>query len=368
MDRGECRKVEQNETLTRRKQHLQQRKKTKKKRILSFVTMFMLLFMVGAISVFGYTYLKVIDAFQEMSEVSHSNKANAAEKDNPDTMVIEEDESENPFAVVIIGTDTRSGSGGSLNSDVLMVAFIDPKEKDIHLLSIPRDLKMEIPGYSGHRKANQAFALGETSRRKAERNKEEVTITGPSLVKDMLSEYLEIPIKHYVNVDFKGFKEVVDTVGGVKVNVQRSMVYDDPTDGTHIRLSPGEQILDGENALDYVRFRIDNHGNNASDMDRNMRQQEIIRALLEKLTSFQGATSLGAVLEAGAKNTTTNFSVDQMKDMMWDARSYSKDKIQTIENEAYWDSRQMFTIIPDKQLIEIKKQLKEILKMEKKKF
>lgn len=359
--------MERKEGLTRRK-YIQQKKKRRKKKLLSFVAMLMLLFMVGVITLFGYTYWKVIGAFQEISETSSTkgNKANAAESEHqPPASEEGEEEGEKPFAVAIIGIDSRSGSGGSLNSDVLMVAFVDPSDHQVRLLSIPRDLKMSIPGYSGYRKANQAYALGESSRIKAERNNKQATVTGASLVQEMLAEYLQVPIQYYVSVDFRGFKEVVDSIGGVKVNVKRHMVYDDPTDGTHIRLAPGEQTLDGKNALDYVRFRLDNYGNHASDMDRNMRQQEVLRGLLDKLISLEGATKLGAVLDAVSQHTTTNFSVDELKGFLWDVRSYSQSQIHTIETEAYWDSRQLFTIIPEENLEEIRREIKTFMKIAK---
>lgn len=350
--------MEEKMPLTRR-EYIQQKKRRKRRKILSIVATAMLLFVVGVVTLFGYTYWKVVGAFQEMSEAAaapvnrESLEVGKSSADLPE----QEDQQKDPFAVVLIGTDSRAGSGGSLNSDVLMVAFIDPERYDVRLLSIPRDLKMKIPGYSGYRKANQAYALGETKRISAERKKQEATVTGASLVQEMLSEYLGVPIDYYVTVDFKGFQEIIDAVGGVEVHVKRHMVYDDPTDGTHIRLAPGVQTLDGKNALDYVRFRLDNYGNHASDLDRNLRQQEVVRAFIDKVTSFQGATKLGAILDAVAQNTSTNFSVEEMKEFMWDIRSYSKSNIKSIETGAYWDSKQLFTIIPEENLKEIKKEL-----------
>src|SRR5690606_19686925 len=143
----------------------------------------------------------------------------------------------NVLTVAIIGTDSRSGSGGTLNSDVLMVAVIDLEENDAYLLSIPRDTKIKIPGQNGYHKANAAYSIGEMIYRQQKKNNQELTMNGNKMVQEMLSQFLDIPINYYVNVDFNGFIDVVNAVDGVKIDVKKSMLYDDPTDGTHINIS-----------------------------------------------------------------------------------------------------------------------------------
>jgi LCP family protein required for cell wall assembly len=360
--------VENNQEVSQTRKNVRTKKqKRRKKRMRSFLSILLLLFMVVVIGVFGYTYWKITDTLHTLNPDSNGNKANAAGfGDDPPPIVkggTEEDSSE-VFAVAIIGTDHRSGSGGTLNSDVLMVAVIDQSQHQVHLLSIPRDTKMTIPGYSGYRKANVAFSLGEKERIQQERNNKEVTETGYSVVKDMLSEYLGIPIKYHVHFGFEGFEDTIDALGGITVDVKRSMMYDSEKDGTHINLSKGVQTLDGKNALDYVRFRLDNRGPSyqASDFDRNERQREVIRAVVGKLTSFEGVSSIYSVLDAVAQNTSTNLSVDQMKDLIWDFKSFSRQSILTIENRAYWDSNQGYTIIPEERLKEIRNDLQHMLK------
>lgn len=321
--------------------------------------------MLGIITLFGYTYWKVDDAFGRMNaDASTEGIGGPDASPNPIFMGSEDDPSQT-FAIAIIGTDNRTGSGGTLNSDVIMVAVVDQVEHQVHLLSIPRDTKIHVPGYSGYRKANAAFALGEAKRRQQERDEVEVTETGSFLVKKMLSEYLEIPIHYHVHLDFKGFVEVVNAVNGVEVDVKRSMEYDS-NDGTNIRLDKGIQTLNGKKALDYVRFRLDNRGTNyqSSDFERNERQHEVIRAIVGKLTSFEGATNLYPVLDAVADNTRANIGKEKMKDLVWDFKSFSLQSIVTINNEAYWDSKQGFTIIPDERLKEIRIELQERFKTE----
>lgn len=243
-----------------------------------------------------------------------------------------------------------------------MVVVIDQDEKHVHLLSIPRDTKIQIPGYSGYRKANSAFALGEIKRNMQERNGETVTETGASLVIDMLEEYLEIPIDHYVHVGFQAVIDVIDAVGGVTIDVERSMIYDDPVDGTSIRINPGRQTLDGKNALDYVRHRLDNRGPAyySSDFERNERQQKVIRAVADKVLSVEGVLNIEKIIEAATENIETSLTPDQMIRLAWDLKSLSSDNIFSIDNEAFWDSQQAFTIIPESRLAEIRAELKQI--------
>jgi LCP family protein required for cell wall assembly len=359
--------VENNQEISRSRKNVNTKKqKRRKKRTRSFLSILLLLFMVGVIGVFGYTYWKVTEAFHTMNPESKGNTANAADfGDNPPSIVKGgAEESSDVFAMAIIGTDHRSGSGGTLNSDVLMVAVIDQNQHQVHLLSIPRDTKVWVPGYSGYRKANAAFALGEKLRLQQERNNQQITDTGYTVVKEMLSEYLGIPVKYHVHLGFKGFEDTVDALGGITIDVKRSMMYDSEEDGTHINLSKGVQTLNGKKALDYVRFRLDNRGPDyqASDFDRNVRQQEVIRAVVDKLTSFEGVSNIYSVLDAVAKNTSTDLSVTQMKNMVWEVKSFSRQNIFTIDNEAFWDSNQGYTIIPEERLKEIRNDLQNMLK------
>ncbi len=356
---GVSRIVEKNPPLSR-KDKANQIKRNKKKRTLRIVLLFLLMSLLCMVSIVGYAYISLDKALNKIA--SSPSKAVSAAETKAEVDEHPED-TQKPFAVAIIGTDNRPGSGGTLNTDVLMVAVVDPSKHDVHLLSIPRDTKVKIPGYSGYRKANSAYALGETKRIQQEKAKKEVTTSGVSVVRDMLSDYLEIPVRSYVTIDFKGFEAVVDAVGGLKINVQKSMIYDSYADGTHIRISKGEQVLDGKNTLDYVRHRLDNRGVNyqSSDFERNERQQEVIKALVSKLITIEGMKNLPNVLEAVVEHTSTNLTREQMGALIPDLKTISNERISTIANQAYWDSKQSFTVIPEERLNEIRAELKELL-------
>jgi LCP family protein required for cell wall assembly len=264
--------------------------------------------------------------------------------------------SDKPISFVLLGRDTRPETG-SLNTDVMIVAVANPVTKKVTMVSLPRDTRVKIPGYRGYRKINEVYADGEAERRKAERNGEVPTEDGISLTKKTLTELLGIPIQHYVTVDFEGFKAVIDELGGVEVNVDRKLVYDDPTDGTHINLEPGLQTLNGEQALGYVRHRHDNRGYKyySSDFDRSRRQQEVIKAIVDKASSLNGLTKIFNIMDVGAEHIRTDLSREQIEGLAFDFKGLKSTSITVLDNGAYWKSP--YTYLPKENLYAIRSAL-----------
>jgi LCP family protein required for cell wall assembly len=180
---------------------------------------------------------------------------------------------DNPFDASAFGPND-SGK----NSDTLMVAHVEPGARQTMVVSFPRDLTVNIQGLSGKQKINAAYASG-----------------GPQAVIDMLRNNFDIPIHHYVEVDFKSFQEVVDAIGNVKVYFP--FATRDQFTGVNA-IAPGCFALDGQSALAYVRSRTPEYKINgqwvlgdqdAPDLHRIARQQEFIR----KLAGIAISKSLG---------------------------------------------------------------------------
>lgn len=161
------------------------------------------------------------------------------------------------FNILIIGEDDVEGSS---RSDTVLFATIDIDDKNIRILSLPRDTRVQIPGH-GVQKLNHAFAYG-----------------GPDLLKASVEKYLGQPILYYVIIDYVSFPAVVDILGGVEIDVQKRMRYVDRAGKLDINIQPGLQVMDGKTALHYVRFRMDALG----DIGRVHRQQQFIKAILKK--------------------------------------------------------------------------------------
>lgn len=157
---------------------------------------------------------------------------------------------------LLVGSDSRKGE--TARSDALLLARIHSSQPHVLLVSIPRDLRTEVMGY-GYTKINHALAYG-----------------GMPLLKSTVEKALGLHVDHAIAVNFQGFSEFVDAIGGVKLLVNKPLDYDDATDQTHIHIRPGWQRLSGQQALDYVRFRHDA----LSDTGRMARQQQLLAALI----------------------------------------------------------------------------------------
>lgn len=217
--------------------------------------------------------------------------------------------------ILIMGVDTREDDIG--RSDTMMVAAVDPKKNQASLLSIPRDTRVHIDGY-GYEKINAAFLLGDRK-----------------LAQSTVEDFLGTPIDHYVMVNNRAFKKVIDAIGGIDIDVEMRMEYEDPWDddgGLVIDLYPGFQHLDGKQAIGYVRYR-DEEG----DIGRIARQQKFVKAVMEKVTSPAIITDLPKIASVVYDNIETDMSMRQLLELAGafkEARSHGL-KAEMIPGEPY---------------------------------
>lgn len=213
--------------------------------------------------------------------------------------------SEQPVTFLILGSDSRGGDQG--RSDTLMMLRINPAKKTAVLLSIPRDSRVPIPG-RGLDKINSAFAFG-----------------GPALAIETVKAYTGAGINHYVEIDFQGFKRVVDALGGVDINVEKT-IHDNFYDDVHVNVQAGIHHFNGEEALQYVRVRhID------SDFARTARQQQLLRAILDKTIKPAAVTKLPELVNLFAENVQTDSSlgIQEMLSYAQILRSISQKNVST---------------------------------------
>lgn len=192
--------------------------------------------------------------------------------------------------VLIMGVDRRDGDVG--RSDTLMLAAVDEEQSRATLLSIPRDTRVEVGTY-GYDKINHAYAFG-----------------GHEMTLAAVEKIVGVPVTHYVLIDTSAFERIVDAVGGVDINVEKRMHYEDPWDdngGLVIDLQPGEQHMTGAQAIQYVRYR-DGEG----DIGRIARQQHFMRALLAQFLSPQVIPRLAAVVDEVKNAVETDLSTRQL--------------------------------------------------------
>lgn len=234
--------------------------------------------------------------------------------------------------VLIMGVDERLDDVG--RSDTLIVATIDPLTNQAALLSIPRDTRVKI-GYRGFDKINAAYAYG-----------------GVRLTENTVENFLGIDIDHYVTVNTHAFVDMVDAIGGVDIDVEKRMYYEDPWDddgGLVIDLYPGFQHLDGADAVTYVRYR-DSEG----DIGRVKRQQKFIAAVVDKLTSPEIIPQIPTLIREMIDAVNTDLSMRQILELAGSLNDAYKNGIEMdmvpghpmyIDDVSYW--------IPDVEMVRL---------------
>ena len=252
---------------------------------------------------------------------------------------VSESVKQKPVAILLMGLDTRSGGGG-LNTDVMMVAAFDPVTKSATVVTIPRDTKVDVEGYRA-RKANQFYAdfYSVALKEDANRDKSKAELAGMSDAREAIGKLFGINISYSAVINFQGFVDVVDALGGVKVNVDKRMKYTDSHDGTDIDLQKGEQTLYGKDALDFVRYRQSNDGTNmSSDFERNERQAQVIGALTDNLKSLGTLTKLDSLFDAVGNNMKMDMPSSEIKRLLTTYFGISRSNITFIPLEGTWRS------------------------------
>lgn len=182
-------------------------------------------------------------------------------------------------------------SNGFINTDTLMLVYFEPAAGKLNIMQIPRDTYVISTGGKS-KKINAAYAYGR----------------GDGLKKTIASTF-GIAVDNYVVISTEAFRDVVDAIGGVTVDVPIDMNYDDPAQNLSIHLKKGEQLLDGNKAEQFVRFR---KGYANQDLGRMDAQKIFMSAFAKKMFSIDGITKIPAIINQVFKNIRTDMSVADM--------------------------------------------------------
>ena len=242
--------------------------------------------------------------------------------------------------ILLIGSDTREGTGndkyadrdgtqgGGAHSDTNLLVHLSADRSAVSVVSIPRDSMTLAPPNCSATAPKDEWHMRQWN--------QNYTIGGPGCLIRTLEGNTGLFIDHYAVVDFRGFKQMVDALGGVEVCTP--VAIDD--ENTHLQLTPGKHTLDGRQALQYVRVR--KSVGDGSDLQRIVRQQAFLSSVMQKSTSSQlllEPTKLYSFLNAATKSLTTDpdFGVGTMKDLATSVKGIGLDKIQfvTVPNEPY---------------------------------
>jgi len=316
-----------------------------------------LLAVLAAAAFAGYVYMKLDGAIGKIGEPG----TGAGTISNADAKPVPAAESVKvkPVTILLMGLDTRKKTG-SLNTDVMMVASFNPDTNKAVVVSIPRDTAIELEGYKRN-KINQYYAnFNQHGRSDKGMSADEARRYARDQMKEMMGLYFGVPVDYAAIINFQGFIDVVDALGGVDVYVDMDMRYTDHAGeegGTDINLKKGHQHLDGDQALDFVRYRKSNDGRNmSSDLERNERQSQVLGELADKLKSLSGIAKVGHVIDAVGNNMTMDMPESEIKNMITTYFRIGKDNITFVPVEGEW--RSPYVIPSDESLARAREALK----------
>lgn len=304
----------------------------KRKYIIGAITAIVVLIFISSIAIYSHYKSTLEDMSIERNNKDGVNNDDDSDKKEPKSVMFDE-----PFILHLYGIDQRPNQGDQGRPDTLMLALIDPQLVKVTLISIPRDSYVSIPGRTNKDKINHAYPLG-----------------GVDLTIKTIEKWFDIDIYAHVAIDFEGFIELVDLVGGVDVYVDRSIQYDSTADGTHIRLEEGQQVLDGENALDFVRARLDNRGQRyyTSDYKRMERQQLVLKELGSEIVSLKSLPRIFSMMSVVGNNVKTTLTPDELDFLVRKFSRFNTEKLETtsVQGEALHLNGLWYEDVPDSEV------------------
>ncbi|HEK9100517.1 LCP family protein [Bacillus pfraonensis] len=261
------------------------KKRSKRKSVKWFILIPFLLLIFGGVGYGSLLYNKakavVSDAYAQIEKSTKRDKEVEPLKDNISVLIMGVD-----------GSDIRKGQyGEAVRTDALLLATINKDDKSVKLVSIPRDSRVYIPSKKKQDKITHAHVFG-----------------GVESTRNTVERFLNVPVDYYVKFNFDSFVKIVDSLGGIDIDVPVTFTEQDSKDQAGmIHLEKGYQHLNGEQALALARTRkID------SDAMRGQRQQLVIEAIAKKAMSVQSISKLGSLLDAVDRNMKTNLTFDDM--------------------------------------------------------
>ncbi len=300
-------------------------KEKKKKRTWLRVIGIVVLFIVLGAGAYAYSIYK---SLTNAAETMHHPIDRKMSEKRVEEITLEKQE---PFSVLMLGVDEREDDRG--RSDSIIVLTINSNQNSVKMLSIPRDTRTEIVGYGKEDKINHAYAFG-----------------GIEMAMATVENFLDIPIDYYIQINMEGFKDIVDAVGGITVNNDFDFSYG----GVHF--PKGEITLNGDKALLFSRMR---HEDPRGDAGRQLRQRQIIQAIIKEGASLSSLTNYNQVFNALGNNIKTNLNFNEMVEIQKNYRAAAKkvDQI-SIEGKGTKIDRIYYLIVPDEEKQRVQDELK----------
>ena len=255
---------------------------------------------------------------------------------NPKMSLEKSFEGKQHINVLLIGLDhvpvTKKDPGIIRRNDSNLVVSTGFDNKQIRIASIPRDgwvQHWQNGTNFGYDKFGHSYSLGQQYNL---RRKEDIAQGGVGRVKETTEHLFDIEIDHYVVIEFEGFIQLIDAMGGLEVDVEKNMKYSDRAAGLHIDLKKGLQHLNGEQVMQYARFRKDAMG----DKGRMMRQQKVIKLAMQKMASPKMLPRLPEIARLFNESVKTDLTADQLLALVQHVDGYNMDEVESESLPSYW--------------------------------
>ncbi len=226
------------------------------------------------------------------------------------------------YNLLVMGTDKDES-----RSDVMMICSIDKKDNTVNVMSVPRDTRVLIG--NNYQKLNAAIGIG-----------------GDELAINKIRELTGIEIHDYVKVNFKAVEDIIDAFGGVRYNVPQDMDYEDPYQNLYIHIKAGEQKLNGEQALQLLRFRQYPMG----DLQRIQVQQDFLRELVRQKANLIYIFKAKSIYKAATDNMTTTLTAGDVSSVAFGLLGMKSKDVQSFECPYYFSQSGIYVIIDKEKL------------------
>lgn len=305
---------------------------SKGKKIVLGIVGFILILTLAVVGIGAKVYMDLSGSVQKTYE-SVERQLDTKRKAEQKNVIAEK----KPFSVLLLGIDTGDlGRTEIGRSDTMMVAAVNPNAEKTLITSIPRDTYVDIVGRGTKDKINHAYAFG-----------------GAGMSMDTVEKYLDIPVDHYVAINMKGLKELVDAVGGITVTNDQKFSQDSYT------FEYGKIQLNGDQALSFSRMR---HEDPRGDYGRQERQRKIVEGVAKKILTFDGVTRYKEVLDAMETNVKTDMSFDDMKKIAADYRSaFGKIQQDQMQGDGFMQDGISYQRVSQTELDRVQTELKKTL-------
>lgn len=306
-------------------------KNKKKRNIWSIVIGLLSLFFI----VDGLIIAKVYNDTKSAVDTTYHKVKNKSERNATRTI-----SNGKPFSILLLGTDTGDyGRTYKGRTDTMMVAVVNPNTKKTTLVSIPRDTEVAIPGHGFENKINSAYTYG-----------------GTSMAMNIVQSYLNVPIDHYIEMNMGGLVQLSSALGPIKVKND----LDFTSRGYHFK--KGTVTLDKNNILAFTRMR---YQDSRGDYGRQLRQRNVLGALVKKIATVQGLTKYQSILSALSSNMKTDITFNEMKTIATKYRS--ADKVKQIQLQGYGKMIDgiSFQVVPQKKVDAVTTELRSALELTK---